>query len=240
MVLVKKKHLYILTAIFCVILILGEVRFFMALKAMEKVKDLDLKFQFENFIFASIVLVLLLVCFIIYFMRASSNVLKKMDRMIELSEYGKLDISPHLEQMGQLGEKVGYLLYHLQTLNTMKSLKISSVSNINGFLIDRSDENILLTDVRGDVINCSAGAVKVFNADKKKIRSRNVHDLIENIDFSHIYYDLEKKRRHVDIKKFKLRSGNKEKEFKFVFIPVRNAEDKISNIMVVVEEDNGE
>lgn len=240
MILVKKKHLYILTAIFCIILVLGEIKFFIALETIEDFKNIDIKYELENFIFSSIVLVLIMVCFLVYFMRKSDNILNKLDKMIEISAYGKNDIAPHLEQMGKLGEKVGYLMYNLQSLNSMKSLKISSLSGINKLVIERSEENIMLVDVESNVLACSGGAARIFHESINKMERHRLDDLFRDIHFEDIYYKMEDKKKNFVSGKFRAKKGEKDRELKMSFIGVKNAQDITANVLVVIEDGEGD
>ena len=103
MIIVKKRNLYILAFLVCLLLILGELRFFFALERANLSANLQIKYEIESFIFASIVFALIVFLFLVYFVRASNNILKILDKLIEISDYGEHDISSHLKRLGKCG-----------------------------------------------------------------------------------------------------------------------------------------
>lgn len=234
MILVKKRYLFTLTLVFCLLIVFGEIKFFMAIQSINAHTDLELKYELENFIFATVVVLLLVSVFFIGFIRSSENILKRLDKMIELSQYGKHDVSAHLEKLGAIGIKFNRLTYHLDSLNKMKSLKISSQSEMVSFLMDRSCELLLLTNCQGKVINCSLKLAEEFKAAKDRIITKDLHDLLVGESFDDIFQGVERNRSGIERDKLTVKIGDMEKKRKAFFLPVMNSENQISNIMVIL------
>ncbi len=226
MIIIKKTSLYIVTALVLLLLVAGELRFFLAIQSIETHTNLDFKYEVESFIFASIVLTLVVVLFLVYFIRKSENILKRLDKMIELSEYGKHDISAHLKKIGKLGNKVEYLLYHYKRLNEMKSLKISSLSGMTGFLVARCEAPLFVLDRSGIVQNCSDGLSSELKTEKKVIIGSRLSVLFKDTDPEELFFDLEKSRVPVT----KESMGRT-----IVYYPIMNSENEVANVIGVIE-----
>lgn len=234
MILVRKRDLFILTMLFCFIVIFGEIKFFAALKSIEVHTNLALKYELENFIFAFVVILLIVFLFFINFVRMSDNVLKRLDKMVELSRYGQYDITQHLDEMGQIGKRVKYLLFHLNNLNEMKTVKISSLSGVSDFLVDRADEEMFILDCRGIIINCSEKLAKEAEVDKKDIKGKNIKNFFKQVDFENIYRELESKRSKIDKDDIILDMKGKDSKRSVAFIPIMNSMEHIAYIVVIV------
>ena len=235
MMLVKRAYLYVLVTLVFILLVSGEVRYFLALKSVNLVHTLELKYELENFIFAFIILTIIVYSFLIYFMRASTNVYKRLDRMIELSEYGKQDISEHLKRLGRLGEKIGYLLHHFRELNDMKSLKISSLSGISGLLVEKNSMPLFLLNRHGNVVDCSDRLLHIMKIDRDMIVKQNASELFKNMDYEELFFDLERARTFIMKKNAEIEVNNKKIKRDVNFYPILNAEDQISHIIGIFE-----
>jgi transcriptional regulator with PAS, ATPase and Fis domain len=234
MILVKKRYLFTLTLIFCLLVVFGEVKFFMAIQSINANTDLQLKYELENFIFATVVVVLLVSIFFVGFLRGSENVLKRMDRMIQLSEYGKHDISAHMEKLGAIGTKFNYLTYHLDDLNNKKSLKISSLSRIIDFLMDRSCEMLFLSDCQGKIIDYSKKLAQEFKLEEDNITGEDLNGFFVDTTFDKIFQDIAKRRSGFEKDKLLVKIGSIEKQTKPSFIPIMNSENQISNVIIIL------
>ena len=235
MILVKKKYLYILVFLFFLLLVFGEIKFFYTLKNVNLATNLVLKYEIESFIFASIIFILIVVFFLISFIRASENILKKLDKMITLSEYGKHDVSMQLKKMGVFGLKVNYLILNLNRLNDMKSLKISSMAGINNFLVEKSDKLIFLMNYQGDILNCSNRLLDTMKTGKKDIIDRNIGELFKTIRSEELFFLLRKDRRAIVEEDLPVEVDNNEQRRKMVFYPIVNVDNEVSHVIGIVE-----
>ena len=223
-----------MTLIFCLLVVFGEIKFFMAIQSINQNTNLELKYEIENFIFATIVVLLLGSVFFVGFIRGSENILKRMDKMIQLSDYGKHDVSAHLERLGRIGKKVNYLTYNLNNLNEMRMKKISSLSEIIDFLMGRSGDMILLTDPTGKVLDCSKKLTQEFKTESKYVEGRNLNDFLVEEDFDDIFHSLQKKRSAVEKEKLHVRIGSHDKRKKSIFLPVMNVDNEVSNVIAIL------
>lgn len=234
MILVRKRNLYILVTLVFLLLVSGEVRYFLALKSVNLVTNLEVKYELENFIFAFIVLTIIVYSFLIYFVRASMNVLKSLDRMIDLSEYGKQDIGAHLKRLGSLGDKIDYLLYHFKELSKMKSLKISSLSGISGLLIEKNSMPLFLLNRHGNVVDCSDELLSVMGIDKNMIVKQNANNIFKDMDYEELFFDLERSRNFITREHAEVEVNGKKIKGKVDFYPIINAENQISHVIGIL------
>lgn len=235
MILVKKRYLFTLTILFCLLVVFGEIKFFMALQSVNTHANLELKYEMENFIFATILVLLVVFLFFIGFIRSSENILKRLDKMIQLSEYGKHDVSAHMEKMGTLGRKFNYLTHHLNNLNDMRTLKISSLSGIVDFLVGRSDEALFLTDAQGNILDCSRKFEKeLMKDDKKNMIGKNMNEFLVDEDFRSLLSELKDERFGLEKDKVSVFADGKEKKKRAFFKPIKNSKGQISNVIGVL------
>ena len=233
MILVKKRYLLALTSVLCLLVIFGELKFFMALQSINMHTNLTLKYEVENFIFAAIVVLITVVVFFFAFIRASENVLRRLDKMIELSEYGKHDVSSHMEKLGVLGTKVNHLTYNLNSLSSMRAVKISSLSDIIDFLMDRSGDMVILTDYKGRILDCSSKMASEFNVDKSRIAGLKARDILKEENFDDLISGVKDARKAIKKEKIVLEIAGKEKKCVGIFYPVINSDKQISNFIGV-------
>lgn len=234
MIIVKKSNLYTLVTLVAILLVVGEMRFFFALSSVNLAADLKFKYEVESFIFASIIMTLAVYLFLIYFMRKSYNILRHLDRLIELSEYGKHDVSGHLRSMGKLGTKINYLIHNFKALSDMKSLKISSLSRINNLLIEQGRIPLFLMNRHGNIVNCNNLFLSEIQANRDNIIKHNVNDIFEGMDYEELFFDIEKDREGMAQKGVEVGVKNSRKRHRAHFHAIPNAENAISHILVVM------
>ncbi|MFC1480148.1 PAS domain-containing protein [Candidatus Omnitrophota bacterium] len=235
MILVKKSNLYILTTLISALLVFGEIKFFMAIKSVNLPANLDFKYEVENFVFASIVLTLIVGLFLVYFIRKSHNIFKRLDMMIELSEYGKHDISAHLKQLGRLGEKINYLLYNLNDLNDKRSLRISSLSRISSLLIEKNSAAVFLLNRHGNTTDCSDHLLSMLGIDRSAVIKQNVNKLFKDINYNELFFELEKKRSIIIKEDVVAEINAQATKHRVHFYPIVNSNDQISHIIGGIE-----
>jgi len=234
MILVKKKHLYILVTLVCVMLVFGELRFFMALRSVDLVADLQVKYEVESFIFASIVLTIIVYLFLVFFMRQSDNVLKRMDKMIELSEYGKHDIAGHLGKLDRLGEKIGYLTYNFRDFSKKQALKISSLAGITDVLVRNNEAPVLIFNRHGNIIACSGRLLDVLQVPEEDLLKTNYNEIVLSPPYNQLFYELEGVKERSGTEKMVMRAGGRDLEEDAVFYPVTNSDGVLSHIVGVL------
>ena len=235
MILIKKIYLFILAALVIVLLVYGEIRFFLTLESVRLSHNLQVKYEVENFIFASIVLALAVGLFLIFFIKKSDNVLKRLDKMIDLSEYGKYDISGHLKRLGQLGEKIRLILRRSEELSYMKSLKISSQTNIVDLLIEKYKAPLFLLNRHGNLVDCSKEFLDMMNTERNIIIKKGFNEIFKEMSYEDLFFDIEKVRDHITKKGATAEFGDVKKRLDLNLYPIANAEGQISHIIVIAE-----
>jgi hypothetical protein len=193
--------------------------------------DLDLKYEIENFIFAFIIIILIVYIFLVHFIRKSTNLLKRMDKLIELSEFGKYDIHTHLDKLGTFGEKVNYLLFHLSRLNDLKTLKISTSSNIIRILLKQITKKIYIFDRAGNLLDYGN---LPFDGEQNSGQNTVFSDIFPGLNCEDIYMELDSIRKVIKLENIKVISEEGENGPVVEFYPVINAEGKLSNTVAVV------
>ncbi|MFH1996111.1 MAG: PAS domain-containing protein [Candidatus Omnitrophota bacterium] len=234
MILVKRSNLLILSALIGALLVMGELRFFFALKSVDLSGNLQVKYEIESFIFASVVFTLIVALFFIYFLRRSMNILKTLDKMIEISEFGEHDISAHLKQLGRFGEKIASLLFHFKELNDMKSLKISSLACIGAILIEKNDAPLFLLNRHGNIVNCSERLLSMLNVTRGRLIKSEMRSLFKNMNYEELFFDLEKSRAVTRKTGIVTDAEGNETRHSVDLYPVANAEGLLSHIIGIV------
>ncbi len=235
MILIRRKYLYMITFLFCVLVVFGELKFFFALKSINMHANLDLKYELENFIFASIVITLIVFFYLINSMRKSKNIFKKMDRIIDLSEYGRHDVGEHLKRMGALGERVNYLMVNLRELSDKKTLKISAVTSVNSFLLNIMSEKVIVTDCKGCIIDVSESFMTSMKVDKKNLVGKNITEIFRNLNVQELLFEMNGERKSYTKEKIVMEINNKEKKYNIEFSPIINSQAELSNVVAVIE-----
>jgi len=231
MILIKKRHLYTLVILVCILLVFGEVRFFLALKSVNLAANLEVKYEVESFIFASIVMILIVYLFLVFFMRRSDNILKRLDKMIELSEYGEYDISAHLKKLDMLGQKIKNLLYYSRNLNEMKTLRISSLSATVSLLMQQSTMPVFLFNRHGDMENCSNSFLAALGTPREAVMNLNVNNILKGASSADFFIDVEGKRTSVIREEVAMEIDGNSLTRTIELHPVVNARGDISHIV---------
>jgi len=234
MILIKKRHLYTLVILVCILLVFGEVRFFLALKSVNLAANLEVKYEVESFIFASIVLILIVYLFLVFFIRRSDNILKRLDKMIELSEYGEYDISAHLKKLDMLGQKIKNLLYYSRDLNEMKTLRISSLSAIVNLLMQQSTAPVFLFNRDRNMVNCSDSFLVALGAPRETVMNRNVNRILKGSSSSDLFIEVEEKGTSVVREDVAMEINGNQLTQTVRLHPVVNAKGDISHIVGIL------
>jgi transcriptional regulator with PAS, ATPase and Fis domain len=155
--------------------------------------------------------------------------------MIELSEYGKYDISGHLKKLGRLGEKIKLLLYRSDELNEMKSLRISSQSGIIDLLTEKYKAPLFLLNRHGNVVNCSKEFLDMMNTERNAIIKKGFNEIFREMSYEDLFFDIEKVRDHITKKEAVAELGGTRKKLDLELYPIANSEGQISHIIGIAE-----
>lgn len=238
MIIIKKSHYLMILVISVVIVSVFGVNFYNYLKDSGKIGDLNIKYFSENFIFITVVSVLVLFFVYIFILLRSINLFKELDRLNELSKYGSYGLDGQLKKLGKLGEKLNTLLSAIKEQNIMKSLRINSLSDINEFLLKNIDIELVLVGSNGNITGASSQLLNKFKATGDVLQDKNVSTIFEELDFNSIAQELEQQRIPVVKESLVLEiSGNKIKD-DFIFYPFFNIKNYLSDIAIIINRGN--
>jgi hypothetical protein len=150
-----------------------------------------------------------------------------MDKLIELSEFGKYNVSAHLNKLGNFGEKVNYLLLHLSLLNDLKSMRISASSEIINILVEQIGNKTYIFDRIGNSISYSVPA-------KSREEPKKFNDIFTDLNHEDIYEKLDKSRKVIKLENISVLTDGGKKENNVEFHPVINTKGDICNIVVFI------
>lgn len=237
MLLVKKNTLTFSYAVFVLFMLVLGISGYLLVNKIDLNDTVKLKFYSETVIFLMIIFILFstAVYLIIYY--KSVKVIKELDKTIEITKYGNYDVSKSLVKIGELGDRIKDLYYHLDLLNRQKSIKISSLSNIVNFLLNNTDLNILITDVEGLIVYSSSSFYEKFEIEMSLILYNNIN-IIKNIDYNDIIINLDKSRERIINEKTDIEIDKKNYNVNIMYIPVFNIQNQISNVISIFEKSN--
>ena len=237
MILIKRIPLYTAFFIVCVLMILPGVITYFRLTAIETFDVRLVKFYAENIVYMSIVSVIILIGSVFIIHRGGIRILREIDKAAEMSRSGRYYSIEYTKKLGRLGDKINRLFLELNKLNNMKSLKISAISNINSFLLDNTDLHLLISDIEGTIQTCSKRLLDKLDVEAQEIKGKNFTEVITDLDFQKILFELERTRSAISKEKGLLSIGEGRYQSHLVFYPIFNADNKLSNILCISEKE---
>ncbi len=200
-------------------------------------ETLSLKFFAENFIYYTILIVLLLTIIFITIITKSKNICKELDKIIELSRQGKYSGGAQLKKLGILGGKIIDINSQLNLLNEMKSLKISSLSSTINFLLEKSKQSVLLLDAQGMVTKISRYLIEQSGMPEKDLINKYAEDIFEKFKYSNLIVELRKSKFSILESPMILDSMEEPINVNLVVYPIFNYKNEISNCICTLVSD---
>lgn len=237
MILVKRIPLYTAFFIIGVLMIMPGVINYFRLTDIETFDVGLVKFYAENLVYLGIVSMIILLASIFIIHRGGIRVLKEIDKAAEISRSGRYYSIEYTKKLGRLGDKINRLFLELNKLNSMKSLKISALSNINSFLLDNTDLHLLISDIEGTIQTCSKRLLDKLNIEIQEIKGKSFTEVITDLDFQKIIFELERNRSSISKEKGLLSIGEGRYQSHLVFYPIFNVNNEISNILCISEKE---
>lgn len=234
MLLIKKSHMYQIIFIYCLIISFLGFTFYKILIHSNIQHDPNIKYLAENFIYYSIVLIIIIILIFLKIIFKSKNILKELDKIIQISKQGNYNISDYIKKLDVFGEKISYILTQSINLSNMKSLKINSLSKINNFLIENNKGIIILIDSFGNIINCSKQFFNKFKTSKDLILNKHIKEFIKNLDFENLSIELEKTHDIIVKKDLTVEIEKKKTTLNFIFFPFYNIQNQMSHILLTI------
>jgi hypothetical protein len=237
--LLVKKGLFVFTLLAgCALLLLVGVTGYRALIEKVVYTPQQLKYYAENAVFVSFLSVFML--FILFFVtwRKSVQVYNELDKIAQLSRYGKYYTGDFVKKLGKLGVKIDRLFFELNTLNDMKSLRISALSNLNQFLLENVHLKIFVTDIQGMVQSCSGKFVEEIALFRDRVLGKHISSLILELNFTEVTTELERNRTPIERPDLSIRVEGRQFASSVEFIPIFNVKNQLSEIVCVCERES--
>ncbi|UCB45511.1 MAG: hypothetical protein JSV25_15085 [Spirochaetota bacterium] len=237
MILVKRVVFYVAFFIIGALIIMLGVVNYLRLSDIDAYNIQLIKFYAENLLYLSIVSLIILFVTVLIIHRGGTRVLKEIDKVTELSGYGRFYSGEYTKKLGRLGEKINRLFLELNRLNDMKSLKISSVSNLNSFFLDSTHLHLFITDIEGTIQSCSRLLQEKLKIEVQDIRGKGFSDIIKDLDFNELVVELQRSHTAVKREKVILTIGESSFQSQFMLYPIFNVRNELSNIVCVSEKE---
>ena len=237
MLLVKKIVLYITFFVMAVMMLaLGTVNYY-RIVGTGAIENELVKYYTENLLYLSIVgVVILLVAFFVT-LRGGVRVFKEIDKVTELSRYGRYYSGESLKKLGKLGDKINRLFGELNRLNEMKSLKVNSLSQLLEFFLEHANLHCFIADVQGSIGSASKRFIEKLKIDQHAMKGSTISDVLKDFDFKEVTAELTRSRIPVSKKGLILVIGDTRIQGQFTFYPIFNVKNELSNIVCVSEKE---
>lgn len=152
------------------------------------------------------------------------NILKELDKIIEMSSYNNFSPVQSLERLSTIGDKIGQLYKNISLVSEKRALKISSLHNLTGFLLNNLSLPVLVTDVRG-IVTATSKQFREKYPDYEEIVSGSILSFLPDIKFQQIMERFEENYSSVEMKQ-----GRND----ITIYPIRNREYEIANYVFVI------
>lgn len=222
MILFRKIVILLLFTTVCLVLIaFGIYGYRMVLEA-QSMEQAALKYNAERFLFISLVAaaaVFLLAAVAFY---RGIRVDKELDKIIELNRYQDFSPKRNMEKLGMLGDKITELYRRLNTLGEYKTLKISALTVLNSFLIENVHLPLLITDVRGTILQATEEIAEKLRSGKSEMINSLITDFVPEMKMQNVVFEVNKARGSIE--------GNAGKNT-FSCYPVYNRNNELSYLV---------
>lgn len=236
MLVIKKVLFYIILILPCFLITALGYYGFTILNSINTANDLRLKFIAENFLFYSAIFISILVFMAVIAAKKSHKLFRDLDKIAELTHHGQNHTSEYLKRIGKLGQKIDALFIQLNKLNEMKSLKISALTNLNEFLCDNFDMKLFILDRLCRIINISKTLLQKLNMEEDSMINESIAEHAKGLDCDEIVAELETLRKPITRKDIEMNENDKYKG-DFIFYPIFNSRNELSNIVCILEDD---
>ncbi len=234
MYIIKKRYLNFIFAFFLLILF-GIVAFsYIILNFVDFNNKLQIKLYSERLIFTGILVAIIIIAIYIIMAYKNIKVLKNLDKLIELSKYGNYEFKKELSKLGALGERIQTLFKQTTFMSEKKSFKISSMANLNHYLLENIDLNLIVCDVEGTIVNCSLSFYKKFKTEASEVLYRNINDF-KILNFKETVFNVDKSKQPIIYKKVTMKLDEAEYKIDVTCAPILNLKNDLSNLVLMIE-----
>jgi len=179
----------------------------------------------EIVLFLSIVFSILLAAVFAWVFIRNRNIVKELDKVVEMSRYSNFSPVESLRKLSVIGEKIEHIYRNLSTVSEKRALKISAMHGLNGFLLENLSLPVLLTDVRGEIVSASRQARERLS-ERQLTPGTYISTVYPELNFQGILEELRLQTRSFT-------EGRAEKQ-DLRFYPIRNREREIAYVVCVL------
>ena len=227
MILISKRILYffviLVLGFFFILGIQGYVYF---LHAAENIGQ-EMQFLAERILFLTLIFAIVATVLFFHMLRKSRNILKELDKIIELSRFSRFSSDLSIQKLGPLGDKVALLYNQISELSEKKTLKISALHNLNDFLINNIQLPLLITDVTGTIVHASKQYLDSNEKNRSEVLDASIQQLYQEIDIKNIILMLIKNKAPIENESISNTHVS--------FFPILNREGSITYVVCVFE-----
>lgn len=226
---VQSKKAHAILFFFSVVFVLGlGIVGFVILRDRSIVSAEEGRYYGEILLYLSLLFSIIIAVMYSFIFFRNKNILKELDKIIEMSLYSNFSPEQSLKRLSTIGEKIGQLYKNVNAVSEKRALKISSLHGLNTFLLDNVSLPLVITDVRGVVTAASkdfrdrypkqaelaSGSIITFLPD---LKMQNVLD-----EFDENYTSVQFKQGRMDI----------------TIYPIRNYEYEVAYLVFVIGKGN--
>lgn len=229
MFLISKYRIFFLFIFVIIVFIAFGINSYLAFSRIDIKDALSLKYFAENFLYYTIILLIITITIFAITVLKSKNIYKELDKVVELSLQGKYFSGDQLKKLGKLGGKIIDINSQLNSLNEMKSLKISSLSNTVNFMLDKSNLSVLVLDAQGLISKVSSQLLADLQIEEKDILNKFAENILDNFNYSSVMIELHKSKYITLQSPLMIDSFEKPIDVNIVAFPIINYKNELSN-----------
>lgn len=234
MFLISKYRIYFLFIFVVIVFILAGIYSYLAFTRINIENALSLKYFAENFLYYTIILLIITITIFATTVLKSKSIYKELDKVVELSRQGKYCSGDQLKKLGKLGGKIIDINSQLNSLNEMKSLKISSLSNTVNFMLDKSNLSVFMLDAQGLITKMSRKLLEDLQVKENDILNKFAENILDNFNYSNVINEL-KKSKYVILKSpLIIEATDVKNDVNVVIFSIFNYRNDISNCACVL------
>ncbi len=182
------------------------------------------KLYAELLLYLSILFAVLLAALHGFMFIRNKNILKELDKIIEMSAYNNFSPVESLRRLSTIGEKIGQIYKNVSFISEKRALKISTLHNLTQLLLNNIALPVIVTDVRGAVIYLSKQFREKY-PEQSGLSSTSVVNFIPEFKIQRVLDHFDKNFSTVETK-----LGRTE----LTVYPVRNREFEVANLVFVI------
>ena len=141
----------------------------------------------EKLLFAGIVASLAMAFLVFMMLRLSTNLERRLDRLIDQGKTRDIVPGRDFVGMGPLGDKLTALFNLLSKLNEQKTRKISAMQALAVFLVRKMDVLAIVTDIKGMVLYVSDDLLDERELKRQDVINTSVTDRLSMVWTYHIW-----------------------------------------------------